>query len=67
MDGLIDKEQGGLELESGMSCQEQGKPSTAPDATFDQWLAHHLKRLYDPVTSEPVPPDLIRLLESRLR
>jgi hypothetical protein len=38
-----------------------------PDATFNQWLTHHLRRLYDPVASEPLPAELIRLLESRLR
>ena len=45
--------------------QADGAP--APDARFDQWLGHHLKRLYDPVANEPIPADLIRLLESKLR
>jgi len=37
------------------------------DAAFDQWLTHHLRRLYDPVTNEPIPADLIRALENRLK
>jgi hypothetical protein len=34
---------------------------------FDQWLTHHLGRLYDPVVNEPIPAELLRLLEIRLK
>jgi hypothetical protein len=33
---------------------------------FDGWLNHHLSRLYGPVLEEPIPKDLLRLLEDRL-
>ena len=44
-----------------------GEDEPLSDAAFDRWLTHHLRRLYDPVASEPIPADLIRALESRLK
>jgi hypothetical protein len=41
-----------------------GKPKSDP--LFDGWLTHHLSRLYDPVIQEPIPADLLKLLEERL-
>jgi hypothetical protein len=40
---------------------------SAADPAFDQWLTHHLRQLYDPVVQEPIPRDLIKLLEARLK
>jgi hypothetical protein len=45
----------------------QQTESAVSDANFGQWLTHHLSRLYDPVVNEPLPADLIRALESRLK
>jgi hypothetical protein len=42
----------------------RGKPKSDP--VFDGWLTHHLSRLYDPVIDEPIPADLLKLLEERL-
>jgi hypothetical protein len=42
-------------------------PCGATNPAFDRWLTHHLGRLYDPVIHEPLPADLLRLLESRLK
>jgi hypothetical protein len=36
------------------------------DPMLDTWLNHHLSRLYDPVIQEPIPTDLLKLLEERL-
>ncbi|MBX9596875.1 MAG: hypothetical protein K2X46_21105 [Roseomonas sp.] len=33
------------------------------DAAFDRWLRQELSRLYDSALSEPVPPELLRLLQ----
>ena len=57
-----------------MTCgkSDPGEGTTQPEggsaggSAFDQWLTHHLKQLYDPVVSEPLPPDLLRLLSLRL-
>ena len=43
----------------------RGKPKSDP--VFDGWLTHHLSRLYGPVLDEPIPKELLRLLEERLR
>jgi hypothetical protein len=43
-----------------------GIPSYA-EPVFDQWLTHHLGQLYDPVVQEPIPAELLRLLELRLK
>lgn len=45
----------------------QQRELAVSDATFSQWLTHHLSRLYDPVMSEPVPTDLIRAIEAKLK
>jgi hypothetical protein len=51
--------------ESAARTDTRGKPTADP--LFDGWLTHHLSRLYDPVVNEPIPPDLLRLLEERLK
>ena len=43
----------------------QGKPKS--DAVFDGWLTHHLSQLYGPVVHEPIPAELLKLLEERLK
>ncbi len=43
----------------------RGKPKSDP--VFDGWLKHHLTRLYGPVLEEPIPKDLLRRLEEKLR
>ena len=42
----------------------RGRPKSDP--VFDGWLNHHLSRLYGPVLDEPIPSDLLRLLEEKL-
>jgi hypothetical protein len=34
-----------------------------PEAAFDLWLKRGLHKLYDDVTNEPIPPDLLKLIE----
>ena len=43
----------------------RGRPKSDP--VFDGWLNHHLSRLYGPVLDEPIPANLLQLLEERLR
>ena len=34
-----------------------------PEAAFDQWLARGLHQMFDAVAKEPVPDDLLKLIE----
>lgn len=36
----------------------------APDAAFDVWLQRGLHAMYDDVANEPIPEELLRLIES---
>ncbi len=40
----------------------EAKPSV-PDAAFDIWLRRGLHRMFDDVAREPIPPELLRLIE----
>lgn len=43
-----------------------GKPltrSAGPEAAFDLWLNQRLHQLYDSVAQEPLPPELLQLIE----
>ena len=64
MDGLQFATDGHEEAQSTELHQQ--RESAVSDATFGQWLAHHLSRLYDPVVNEPLPADLIRAIEAKL-
>jgi len=50
---------------STVDINSRGKPKS--DSIFDGWLNHHLSRLYGPVLDEPLPTDLLRELEEKLR
>ena len=66
MDGMEAHGMGRPEPQTGEESSERAEESMS-DATFDRWLTHHLRRLYDPIVNEPIPADLIRALESRLK
>ena len=34
-----------------------------PDAAFDVWLQRGLHKMFDDVASEPIPDELLRLIE----
>lgn len=35
----------------------------APDVAFELWLERGLHKMYDDVASEPIPPELLELIE----
>jgi hypothetical protein len=39
-------------------------PDGAGDAAFDVWLKRGLHQMYDPVTREPIPEALLRLIRA---
>jgi hypothetical protein len=52
--------------ESAARPAEPARP--APDRLkrppqFDNWLSQQLRSLYDPVLEEPLPDDLVRMIE----
>ena len=50
---------------SGQTKQEGAAASLPKDAdrTFELWLNRGLHELYDAVAKEPLPPELLRLIE----
>lgn len=40
-----------------------GKPPRKAEAAFDIWLQRGLHQMFDDVAREPVPEDLLRLIE----
>jgi hypothetical protein len=41
----------------------RSKKATVPDAAFDVWLRRGLHQIFDDVAREPIPPELLRLIE----
>lgn len=37
--------------------------SATPDAAFELWLQRALRDIYGGVASEPIPPELLKLIE----
>ncbi len=44
-----------------------GKSMRQKDSAFDLWLTRGLHQLFDDVASEPVPDELIRLIEGNFK
>ena len=40
-----------------------GERRSKPDSAFDIWLERGLRAMYDDVAREPIPPELLRLIE----
>ncbi|WP_424134596.1 NepR family anti-sigma factor [Roseomonas chloroacetimidivorans] len=40
-----------------------GRGSAAPEAAFDLWLQRGLHQMFDDVMREPIPEELLRLIE----
>jgi hypothetical protein len=39
------------------------EPAEKPEAAFDLWLNRGLHQLFDDVAQEPIPEDLLRIIE----
>lgn len=46
---------------------ERKRRRSAPDAAFDIWLRRGLHAMFDEVAQEPIPEELIRLIEADRR
>ena len=38
-------------------------PARKPEAAFDLWLQRGLHKLYDDIANEPIPEELLKLIE----
>lgn len=50
--------------EKGTPRDKSGKQSRATDIAFDTWLNRGLHQIFDDVMNEPIPPELLKLLQS---
>lgn len=41
----------------------RGPKASVPNAAFDIWLRRGLHQIFDDVAREPIPPELLRLIE----
>lgn len=44
-----------------------GKAKSTLDAGFDRWLEDKLRNVYSSVLDEPIPTDLIKLVQAKLK
>jgi Anti-sigma factor NepR len=47
----------------GNEESDVGSEEALVDRGFDRWLNRQLHRIYDPVLGEPVPDEMLRLLD----
>ncbi len=45
------------------AARGRGAKRAVPDAAFDIWLRRGLHQMFDDVAREPIPPELLRLIE----
>jgi hypothetical protein len=61
-DDSRDSEERKSNMSSSKRTSRRGRDS-APDAAFDAWLDRGLNSMFGKVAEEPVPPDLLALIE----
>lgn len=57
---MSDSEAGGA---GGKPARRGERPKKGGDDAFDIWLQRGLHQLYDSVANEPIPEDLLKLIE----
>ena len=48
---------------TGRAAPRGGRAKRKPEQAFDQWLSRGLHQMFDQVAKEPIPEDLLRLIE----
>jgi hypothetical protein len=48
---------------SGDKNKLKARPKGAPDRPFDRWLQKQLHAMYDEIAGEPLPRDLLNLID----
>ncbi|MDB5368597.1 MAG: hypothetical protein JWP20_155 [Roseomonas sp.] len=63
MDEQADKRMLGEEASASSHPRDGRSRKGAPDAAFDLWLQRGLHAMYDDIAREPIPEELLRLIE----
>jgi hypothetical protein len=50
--------------EKGKPRDKSAQQSRSTDAAFDNWLNRGLHQIYDDVMNEPIPPELLKILQN---
>ena len=51
------------DIKAGAPRVRAGRPESKVDKAFDTWLDRELKRMFDDVAREPIPEDLLKLID----
>lgn len=51
------------QMDKTMNKKPTKKPETTSDQAFDLWLKRGLHQLFDDVANEPIPEELLKLIE----
>lgn len=62
MDQPDDERKDKVNARSG-AARGRGPKRAVPDAAFDIWLKRGLHQMFDDVAREPIPPELMQLIE----
>ncbi len=62
---MAEPEDKGTDTVSGAdgAARSRAGKKVGPDAAFDIWLRRGLHQMFDDVAREPIPPELLRLIE----
>jgi len=62
---LDEPESKGEKPMSSLAKRQDGRGrNPSPDAAFDLWLQRGLHQMFDDVAREPIPPELLALIEA---
>ncbi len=50
-------------IKAGVPRGHAARPGTKLDQAFDTWLDRELQRMFDEVAREPIPDDLLKLID----
>ena len=48
----------------GKPGEKSDKQSRSTDSAFDNWLNRGLHQIFDDVMNEPIPPELLKILQN---
>jgi hypothetical protein len=61
---MKDSHGGKPDAQKGSASSSRRRREAKPEAAFDIWLDRDLHRMFDKVAAEPIPDELLRLIEA---